>query len=566
MKRFLHKIIASAIMLIALQITLTAQPVGSQIKTDTSGHISYWNGVDAWIPVAPGLPGQTLKFTAGVPSWVNNPNGITTTAVSNITGNTALSGGNVISDGGAKITARGVCWSTLPNPTIADNKTIDGVGIGGFTSNISGLNSGATYYIRAYATNSNGTAYGNEIIIIQPDPVAWFPFDGNTNDSTGNGNNGVNYSAISTTDRFGNANKAYYFNGNGSTYIKIPQISWNSIGYGDFSISVWAKPEDFGNHRMILNDNTTDNFQLNFNAGGGTIQMYLNHDYSNYNSNNYNFIPSEWYFITVTRNNGIKKYYINGQEYGSFNQNTSIAISSYLEIGGRSNGSQHPFIGSIDELKIYRRALNTTEITSNYLYGKVLDIDGNVYDTIHIGTQVWLKQNLKTTHYNNGTAIAYPGTDNTAWQNNITGSYAWYNNDEATYKNTYGALYNWYAVNTGNLCPTGWHVPTDAEWLTLTSYLGGDGISGGKLKETGLTHWISPNNYATNSSGFTALPGGKRSASGTYGFIGEGGFWWSSTEDYSVFSWGIVIYNNSGDAPRVSLGKPSGLSVRCLKD
>ena len=157
MKRILHKFIATAIMLIALQITLTAQPVGSQIKTDTSGHISYWNGVDAWIPVAPGLPGQTLKFTAGVPSWVNNLNGITTTAVSNITGNTALSGGNVISDGGAKITAKGVCWSTSPNPTIADNKTIDGGGIGGFTSFIIGLNSNTTYYElhnrQQYSTN-----------------------------------------------------------------------------------------------------------------------------------------------------------------------------------------------------------------------------------------------------------------------------------------------------------------------------------------------------------------------------------------------------------------------------
>ena len=173
MKRFLHKIIASAIMLIALQITLTAQPVGSQIKTDTSGHISYWNGVDTWIPIAPGLPGQNLVFTAGEPAWVNNPNGITTTAVTNITGTTATSGGNVISDGGAKITARGVCWSTSPNPTIADNKTIDGSGIGSFTSNITGLLAGTTYFVRAYATNSAGTAYGvqGEFTTLSDTPV-----------------------------------------------------------------------------------------------------------------------------------------------------------------------------------------------------------------------------------------------------------------------------------------------------------------------------------------------------------------------------------------------------------
>ena len=167
MKRILHKIIASAIMLIALQITLTAQPVGSQIKTDTSGHISYWNGVDAWIPVAPGLPGQTLKFTAGVPSWNF---GISTTIVTNITGTTAASGGNVISDGGTKVIARGVCWSTTPNPTILDNKTFDSIGIGVFNSNLFNLNYGTTYHIRSYATNNTGTSYGNDISFTTQQP------------------------------------------------------------------------------------------------------------------------------------------------------------------------------------------------------------------------------------------------------------------------------------------------------------------------------------------------------------------------------------------------------------
>ena len=168
MKNLLQKITLIAILLFVLQIGLTAQPVGSQIKTDTNGHISYWNGISAWIPVAPGLTGQNLQFIAGVPSWVNNPLGIKTTAVNSIIGNDAISGGIILSDGGAKITARGVCWSTTPNPTIADAHTTNGSGIGSFVSNINNLIPNVNYYIRAYATNSVGTAYGDEIGFIVP--------------------------------------------------------------------------------------------------------------------------------------------------------------------------------------------------------------------------------------------------------------------------------------------------------------------------------------------------------------------------------------------------------------
>ena len=117
-------------------------------------------------------------------------------------------------------------------------------------------------------------------------------------------------------------------------------------------------------------------------------------------------------------------------------------------------------------------------------------------------------RNLKTTKYNDGTSIPNV-TNDTSWSNLTTGAYCWYNND-VSYKNPYGALYNWYAVNTGKLAPKGWHVPSDAEWTTLITYLGGESIAGGKLKEAGTTHWLSPNTEATNSTGFSALPGGRR--------------------------------------------------------
>ena len=195
----------------------------------------------------------------------------------------------------------------------------------------------------------------------------------------------------------------------------------------------------------------------------------------------------------------------------------------------------------------------------------VTDADGNIYQTVTIGTQEWLAENLKTTKYNNGTSIPLK-TTNAEWSNLSTPAYCWYNNDQATFGNTYGALYNWYTVKTGNLCPTGWHVPSDAEWTTLTDYLGGLNVAGGKLKETGTTHWHEPNHGATNESGFTALPGGLRYDDGTFFSIEYGGNWWSSTEYSSTNAWDRSVDFSVPAVGRFDDDKKWGLSIRCLKD
>jgi uncharacterized protein (TIGR02145 family) len=127
-------------------------------------------------------------------------------------------------------------------------------------------------------------------------------------------------------------------------------------------------------------------------------------------------------------------------------------------------------------------------------------------------------------------------------------------------------LYNWYATNTGNLCPTGWHVPTDEEWSTLTTFLGGEGGAGGKLKETGTIHWKSPNEGATNSSGFSALPGGFRDDTGEFGGMAEKGFFWSSTETSATYARFRSMYYASGNVSRGNLSRIFGYSVRCLKN
>lgn len=212
-------------------------------------------------------------------------------------------------------------------------------------------------------------------------------------------------------------------------------------------------------------------------------------------------------------------------------------------------------------------------ISSAQSPGKVRDIEGNEYQTVMIGNQEWMAENLRTTKFNDGSPIPLATSDH-EWRNLISPAYCWYNNEESAYKNTYGALYNWYAVHTDKLCPQGWHVPSEEEWYSLKAYLGGKTLAGGKLK-SGRTspddhpRWKKPNAGATNESGFSALPGGFRymhlSRIGFTG-MGEYGKWWSSTETSTGVAWCRLMYSNYSYLSRFTTGKPEGMSVRCLKD
>ena len=209
------------------------------------------------------------------------------------------------------------------------------------------------------------------------------------------------------------------------------------------------------------------------------------------------------------------------------------------------------------------------EATSNdgSCYHDVLtDIDGNEYQAVQIGEQLWMSENLKVTKYRDGTAIP-TGLSNSEWENTTSGAYAVYDNNE-THADTYGYLYNWYAVDDSrNIAPDGWHVPTDDEWTTLTDYLGGTSVAGGKMKETGTSHWNSPNTGATNESGFTAFPGGYRNdGDGNYGNIGSSGYFWSSSEIYSSLAWERLLNYNSSEVNRYYTNKEHGFSVRCVRD
>jgi uncharacterized protein (TIGR02145 family) len=199
-------------------------------------------------------------------------------------------------------------------------------------------------------------------------------------------------------------------------------------------------------------------------------------------------------------------------------------------------------------------------------YGTLTDIDDNTYKTINIGTQTWMAENLRVIKYNDGTVIPFETEDN-YWMYSTLPRFCWYENDASTYRKAYGGLYNWYTVNTGKLCPTGWHVPLKEEWIALIAYLGGDDVAGPKLKETGTTHWISPNTGSTNESGFTALPGGYRGNDGSFDEVQFTAQFWSTTEGYYTDQASLLFIAWTDDWTSVlSYSKTNGMSVRCIKD
>lgn len=312
---------------------------------------------------------------------------VTTQNVTSITANSAQCGGNVITDNDSTVTVRGICWSTNQEPTIADNKTTDGAGLGEFESVISGLLENTTYYVRAYASNSVGTGYGDVVSFVTED----------------------------------------------------------------------------------------------------------------------------------------------------------------------------------------------SPIDANIEQGTMTDQEGTVYKTVKLGTQTWMAQNLKTSTYNDGTTIPSV-TDANQWDALTTGAYCYHNNDESN-NDKIGKLYNWYAVETGKICPTGWHVPTQTEWATLETFLkennfgagGTDNIAKALAANSDWTYSDVANvvgNDLTinNRTGFNALPSGSRSFSGNFLNVSNYTFFWTSTlkdADYAYYS-GLYYYEST--LQNLNDNKSYGFSIRCVKD
>jgi uncharacterized protein (TIGR02145 family) len=373
-------------------------------------------------------------------------------------------GGSIENDGGAGVTSRGVCWSLKQNPSIADSFTRDGTGAGSFTSVVTGLTAGKSYYVRAYATNSVSTTYGNQINVLTPTvPVVTTAI------------------VLSVTTV------------SASTGGNIPSDSGDILARG-VCWSTHSSP--------TISDSKTRN-----GSGSGSFSSSIN-----------GLSPNTIYYVRAYGTNSF------GTGYG--NEISFLTVSS-----------------------------TGTTIT---------DLEGNVYTTVNIGTQVWMTSNLRSTKFRDGTSIPLV-TDNTNWANLSTPAYCWYNNDPSN-KGTYGALYNWYTVNTSKVCPTGWHVPTDTEWSALIDYLGGETTVGGTLKEIGTSHWQTPNTNATDVAGFKALPGGYRYNQGSFSGVGSSANWWSAPEFSTSLAWYRYVNYNNNFVGNGGSFKYNGFSIRCLKD
>lgn len=219
------------------------------------------------------------------------------------------------------------------------------------------------------------------------------------------------------------------------------------------------------------------------------------------------------------------------------------------------------------EISFSTQSVNPPAFNPDLTYGTVTDIEGNIYKTIQIGTQTWMAENLKTTKYNDGTAVPLVLGDNN-WANRSSEAMCWFNDDPGIYKDTYGGYYNIYAVKTNKLCPEGWHIPDKTDWSQMISYLGNEGSAGGKMKESGTLNWMSPNYGTTNESGFTGLPAGYRRDK----FIMRGinANWWSATSNqiYSRFYYDsyVLDYRYRNISVYIMTYSTAGLNVRCVKD
>ncbi|MCJ7449219.1 MAG: M12 family metallopeptidase [Bacteroidales bacterium] len=283
------------------------------------------------------------------------------------------------------------------------------------------------------------------------------------------------------------------------------------------------------------------------------------------------------YFVRI--NSG--RYSFSGRliSSGSQNRNAKIVYENTMAVQEKESDAKGTNAETVmqyntgDRLKLtgisgdYSTVITDVPTASKTITFKFIactDGDINNYPVVEIGTQVWMAENLKTTKYQDGTTIPNK-TDNTEWNNLTSGAYCDYDNLSPN-SNTYGRLYNWYAINDSrNIAPQGWHIPSDDEWATLAVSLGGIAIAGGKMKESGTTHWNSPNEGATNESGFTALPAGGR-LEGTFIAIGLACAWWSTTEYNATNAWFRELDNDAFDLLHGDGSKKNGFSVRCLKD
>jgi uncharacterized protein (TIGR02145 family) len=495
---------------------------------------------------------------------------ITTVDINNITLTTAGSGGVITSDGGDTITARGVCWSVNPEPITSNNFTSDGTGIGSYSSNLVGLVNNTTYYVRAYATNSAGTAYGNQLTF---KTLAELTVP-------------VLTTTVATAVTFMSAVTGGNISSNGGDSVIVRGVCWGTS----------SNPSISGNHTS--NGSGSGSFISNL-SGLSPATTYYVRAYAT--SNIGTAYGSEILFTTSS----ITLPTLTTTEVTNITTTTAKSGGNITSDGGATitaqgvcwSTSQTPtitdthttdgsttgaFMSNITSLNAsttyYVRAYATN--SSGTAYGSDLTFStlstvvpctgiptisygGQVYNTVQIGTQCWLKENL-----NIGNKI---NSSTNQSNNSIIEKYCY--NELESNCTTYGGLYQWnemmqYVTTQGTIgiCPSGWHIPSNAEWTAVTNYLGGLSSAGGKMKEIGIAHWAAPNTNATNESGFTSLPGGFSVTSNLFNNLGYNANFWASNEVNSSNASGRGMASSNSGLSILDFNKSGGLSVRCIKD
>ena len=476
--------------------------------------------------------GQNLGFGFSVRCLQKQLPVVISDSVNQIKSTSAQINGRITNDWGDIYTLRGFCYSDTTNPTINNDTVSSGRGIGTYSATISGLNPLTTYYVRSFARNDLGISYGSEVSF-RTSQLAVGDFYG--------GGYVVNIDTLTRT----------------GLVCAPTDTGWHVWGCMGTNI--------IGTSSALGSGQNNTNLIL---AGCGArpiaasvcADLVLN-GYDDW------FLPSsQELLLAYTR---LRPMNIGNLGPGNY---TSTQINSDLVNDVNTSGG---FIGIIGQAFKWQnsgvRPFRYFTLPSLLQCGSstVTDIDGNVYNTVLIGNQCWTQSNLKTSKYRNGDTIP-TGLSNSAWQYTTSGAYAIYNNDSVN-DGLYGKLYNHYAAtDSRGLCPTGWHVPSDGEWTTLENQLGGSSVTGGALKSTALQPtpggWNLPNTGATNSSGFTALPGGRRAFNGGIDGMFSNGYWWSTLVNSGSSAQYRYLSYNSSNVFSYNFDRASGFSVRCLKN
>jgi uncharacterized protein (TIGR02145 family) len=617
---------------------------------------------------------------------------VNTTSIINVTPSTALATGEVISDADQN-TTRGFCYSTTSNPTISNDTTMNGTGLGVYSGTLQNLTPLTTYYVRAYATNSLGTSYGNELSFLAslpspqscPGTPSVTDIDGNLYHTVQIGNqcwtqsnlkvskyrNGDNIpTGLSNSDWGNTMNGAFATYNNDTGIVRLYGQHYNGYAVNDvrgLCPTGWQVPTDneltalvnylggdsiAGGHLKSVNvgfslpNSGATNFSGfsgmaagSFGPIGGNGELWVNGYFWSRNTSNSNLAwvrnlhyldtrahrnqyGMTWGFSVRCLKNTLPQ--VNTTSATNVTPSTALVTGEVISDGGDQNTTRgfcystttNPSVSNDTTMNgtglgVYSGTLqNLTPSTSYYVrayatnsvgtsYGNevsfttdslpglrcpgtpsVTDIDGNLYHTVQIGNQCWTQSNLKVSKYRNGDNIP-TGLSNSAWENTTSGAYAIYNNNPVN-DVLYGKLYNHFTVtDSRGLCPTGWHVPSDGEWNIMVKYLDpsadtvcGDcsqsGIAGGALKSTATQPttmgWNSPNTGATNTSGFTAQPGGLRYIFGDFSLMTNYGWWWSSSVSSGSVAWNRTLYSSNSIILRGYSDGQNGFSVRCLKD